>query len=217
MSKNIVTTTPDAAGTEWPVPNRALAQQDRTLRSSKPSVYYQLKEIPILRQPSESLSNPSVRSSQDEILHDSEPDNLVLEDNVFLPQDLEPDLQLLVPPITPNMAEERTLLPDPFAGKPNEDAAEFWRRLETYLEYKRSDEGDKLRLAMAMFVLTARDWLENLPHTQKDTYMHLKTAFAEKFIQPAILKWQSANDIFTKQQMPTETVDVFSTMCKVSV
>jgi len=115
MSKNIVTTTPDTAGTEWPVPNRALAQQDRTLRSSKPSVYYQLKEAPILRQPSESLSNPSVRSSQ-EILHDPEliePDNLVLDDYVFFPQQVEPDLQLLVPLNRPSMAEERTLLPDP--------------------------------------------------------------------------------------------------------
>jgi len=213
MSKNIFTMTPDAAGTEWPVPNRALAQQDRTLRSSKPSVYYQLKETPILRQPSERLSNPSVRSSQDEILHDPEliePDNLVLDDYVFLPQQVEPDLQLLVPLNRPSMAEERTLLPDPFAGTPKEDAAEFWRRLETYLEYKRSDEGDKLRLAMAMFVLTARDWLENLPQDRKDTYMHVKTAFAEKFIKPAILKWQSANDIFTKQQMPTETVDEYA-------
>jgi len=128
MSKNIATTTPDAAGTEWPVPNRALAQQDRTLRSSKPSVYNQLKETPILRQPSESLSNPSVRSSQDESLHDPQliaPDNLVLEDNVFFPQVVEPDLELLVPPITPNMAEERIPLPDPFAGSPKEDAAEL--------------------------------------------------------------------------------------------
>ena len=168
MSKNIATTTPDAAGTEWLVPNRALAQQDRTLRSSKPSVYYQLKETPIWRQPSESLSNPSVRSSQDEILHDPEliePDNLVLDDYVFLPQQVEPDLQLLVPLNRPSMAEERTLLPDPFAGTPKEDAAEFWRRLETYLEYKRSDEGDKLSLAMAMFLLTARDWLETVSYT----------------------------------------------------
>jgi len=218
MSKKIVTTTPDVAGTEWSVPNRALARQDRTLRSSKPSVHYQLSEAPILRQPSESLSNPSVRSSQEEILHEPEllePDNLVLEDdNVFFPQVVEPDLQLLVPPIRPNMAEERTLLPDPFSGAPKKDAAEFWRRLETYLEYKRSDNGDKLRLATAMFVLTARDWFESLSEERKGTFAHLKAAFAEKFIQPAILKWQSANDIFTKQQMQSETVDEYANRIK---
>jgi len=126
MSKNIVTTTQDEAGTEWPVPNKTLARQYRTLRSSKPSVYYQLTEAPILRQFSESLSNSSVRSSQEEILHEPqliEPNNLVLEG--------EPDLQLLVLPIKPDMAEERTLLPDPFAATPKEDAAEFWRRLKT--------------------------------------------------------------------------------------
>jgi len=85
-------------GTEWPVQNRSLTRQDRALRSTKPSVHYQLSEAPILRQPSESLTNPSVRSSQEEILHEPEllePDNLVLEDdNVFLSQVAEPNSQI---------------------------------------------------------------------------------------------------------------------------
>jgi len=171
-----------------------------------------------LRQPSESLSNPSVRSSHEEILHDPEllePDHLVLEDdNVFLPQVVEPNLKLIAPQFRSSMAEKRALLPDPFAGIPKEDGAEFLRRLETYLEYKRSDEGDKLRLAMAMFVFTARDWFENLPQERTDTFMHHKAAFAEKFIQPAILIWQSANDIFTKQQLQTETVDEYANIIR---
>jgi len=78
MSKQIVTTTPDVAGTEWPVPNTALTRQDKTLRSAQPLVHYQLAETPILRHPSEGLSNPSVRSFQEEILHKPElpqPDN----------------------------------------------------------------------------------------------------------------------------------------------
>jgi len=65
MSKKIVTTTPDVAGTEWPIPNVALTRQDRTLRSSKPSVHYQLAETPILR-------NPDVRPSREEILQEPE-------------------------------------------------------------------------------------------------------------------------------------------------
>jgi len=209
MSKQIVTTTPDVAGTEWPVPNIALKRQDRTLRSSKPTVHCQLAETPIER-------NPSVGSSQEEFLHEQlpQPDNLVLENDVFFPHIEEPDLQLLVPQFRFNMAKDRTLLPEPFSGTPKEDATEFWRRLETYLEYKESDNCAKLRLATAMLVLTARDWLENLPEQSKDTFAHLKTAFAEKFIQPAILKWQSANDIFTKQQMHSETVDEYATRIK---
>jgi len=85
------------------------------------------------------------------------------------------------------MAEDRTLLPEPFSGSPKEDATEFWRRLETYLEYKGNDNSDKLRLATAMLDLTAMDWLENLPEERKDSFAHLKSAFAEKFIQSAIL------------------------------
>ena len=107
------------------------------------------------------------------------------DDNVFFPREVEPDLQLLVPPIRPNMAEGRILFPDPFSGSSKEDAAEFWRRLETSMEYKHSDDGDKLRLATAMFVITARDWFESLPEGRKDTFAHLKAAFDEKFIQPA--------------------------------
>ena len=176
MSKQIVTATSDVAGTEWPIPNVALTQKDRALRRSKPSVHYQLTETPTLR-------NPDVRPSREEILQEPElpqADNLVPQnDNVFFPQVEGPDLQLLVPPFRFNMAEDRTLLPEPFSGAPKEDATEFWRRLETYLEYKGSDNGDKLRLATAMLVLTARDCLENLPEERKDTFAHLKSAFAK--------------------------------------
>jgi len=134
--------------------------------------------------------------------------------NVFHPQVQEPDLQLLVPQFRFNMAEDRTLLPEPFSGSPKEDATEFWRRSETYLLYKESNNGDKLRLAKAMLILTARDWLENLPEERKDSFAHLKLAFAEKFIQPAILKWQSTNDTFTKQQMHSESVDEYANRIK---
>ena len=37
-------------------------------------------------------------------------------------------------------AEDRILLPDPFRGRTGDDAEEFWRRLETYLTFKGSQE-----------------------------------------------------------------------------
>jgi len=88
-----------------------------------------------------------------------------------------------------------------------EDATEFLRRIETYLKYKGSDNGDKLRLATAMLVSTARDWLENLPKERKNSFAHLKLAFTEKFIQPA-------NDIFKKQQLHSESVDEYANRIK---
>ena len=46
-----------------------------------------------------------------------------------------------------NMAEERTLLPSPFTAAPDEDASEFWRRLQNYCTYKSHDDANKLRPA----------------------------------------------------------------------
>jgi len=98
-----------------PIPNVTVTQQDSALPSSKPPVHYQLAETPILR-------NPDARPFREEILQETEPpqaDNLVPEnDIVFFPQIEEPDLQFLVPPFRFNMAEDRTLLPEPFSGSP---------------------------------------------------------------------------------------------------
>ena len=67
------------------------------------------------------------------------------EDEVFVPPPqpfIAPDLDPVVPiPVAvaddeAAMAEERTLLPSQFGGGPDEDAAEFWRRLDNYVAYK---------------------------------------------------------------------------------
>jgi len=56
------------------------------------------------------------------------------------------------------MAEDRVLLPSLFRGTPDEDPAEFWRRLEVYMAYKNIGPSDQLRLVKAMFVENAQDW-----------------------------------------------------------
>ena len=110
-------------------------------------------------------------------------DNLVPEDdNVFHPQIQVPNLQFPGPQLRLNMIEDQTLLRDPFSGSSKEDETEFWRRLETYLEYKESDNNDKLRLAKAMLILTARGWLKNLQEECRGSFSHHQLAFAEKFI-----------------------------------
>ena len=108
------------------------------------------------------------------------------------------------------MAEERTLLPPPFSGAPESDASEFWRRLTTYITYKGSNEADRLRLAKAMFTESACDWLESLPDEQKDSFDSLRDAFKERYIQPAILRFRSARDIFGKKQSCDESVDAYA-------
>jgi len=61
-----------------------------------------------------------------------------------------------------------------------------------------------------MFVQVACDWLDSLEDGKKDTYDHLKEAFAERFIQPSILRFKSAKEIFGKKQGADETVDIYA-------
>jgi len=56
-----------------------------------------------------------------------------------------------------HMAEERTLLPEPFRGAPDQNASEFWRRLTTYMTYRELDPAGQLKLTKAMMVDTAAD------------------------------------------------------------
>jgi len=58
------------------------------------------------------------------------------------------------------MAEERTLLPKQFGGGPDEDHAEFWRRLDNYVAYKNLAADASITLAKAMFEQSACDWLD---------------------------------------------------------
>ena len=53
------------------------------------------------------------------------------------------------------------------------------------------------------------DWLDGLQDAKKDTLEHLKEAFTERFIQPSILRFKSAREIFGKKQEINETVDIY--------
>ena len=68
------------------------------------------------------------------------------------------------------MAEDRTLLPTPFGATPEEDPAEFLRRLETYMDFKNHNEESRIRLAKAMIVSAYADWLQALP-AKKEIYL----------------------------------------------
>ena len=212
----------------------------RTLRSAKPDIHYHLtspvSEPPILTQPisaernlqTPSSEQPSAPTPEEEeepptlgeplqINFDAEEEPPVLEAEIIIDLDLNQNNQQdqdqdEIEDVNVNMAEERTLIPNPFRGAPDEDASEFWRRLDNYLEFKgvaEQDNAARLRLAKPMFVETACDWFENLDATKKDTYAHLKEAFSERYIQPSILRFRSAKEIFDKKQTAEESVDMY--------
>jgi len=102
------------------------------------------------------------------------------------------------------MAEERTLLPNQFGGGPDEDPAEFRRRLDNYVAYKNLAADASIRLAKAIC-----DWLDGLEDAKKDTLEHLKEAFTERFIQPSILRFKRVRERFSGKQGTDETVDIY--------
>jgi len=119
--------------------------------------------------------------------------------------------QIAAPIINIRMAEEKALLPAPFSGYTEEDPSEFWRRLTTYLGFKGVDDNaEKLKLAKALLVQDAADWLEGLDPAQKGTFDQLKDAFEKHYIKPTALRFRSASEMFKKRQAPNETVDAYA-------
>ena len=107
------------------------------------------------------------------------------------------------------MAEERALLPEAYRGTSDENAAEFWRRLKNYSAFKGHTAGQQLKLAKAMLVEMACDWLENLEDGKKDTFQNLEAAFEEKYVKPSIVRYSSAREIFGRKQGSEESVEEY--------
>jgi len=109
------------------------------------------------------------------------------------------------------MAEERTLMPNLFTGKVEDDADEWIRHLDRYNAYRANNEEKSLALFKVLMNGPAAVWLESLPNTATDTMEHMKEAFKQRFQSPQVLKFKSAKEIFSRRQGPTESVDEFYT------
>ena len=109
------------------------------------------------------------------------------------------------------MADERTLMPNLFTGKVEDDADEWIRHLDRYNAYRANNEDKSLALFKVLMNGPAAVWLESLPNTATDTMEHLKEAFKQRFQSPEVLKFRSAKEIFSRRQGPNESVDEFYT------
>jgi len=90
-----------------------------------------------------------------------------------------------------------------FSGRADEDATEFWRRFQNYLEFKPIvADVDKLRLIKAMYIDQAADWAEKLEPNERATFNAFKQAFESRWVKPALLKF--------RKQMPDESVDSYA-------
>ena len=109
------------------------------------------------------------------------------------------------------MANERTLMPNFFTGKAEDDADEWIRHLDRYNAYRANNEEKSLALFKVLMNGPAAVWLESLPNAATDTMEHLKEAFKQRFQSPEVLKFKSAKEIFSRRQGPKESVNEFYT------
>ena len=71
-------------------------------------------------------------------------------------------------------------------------------------------DADKLRLIKAMCIDQAADWTKKLEPNERATFNAFKQAFASRWVKPALLKFRSAREMFTKKQMLDESVDNYA-------
>jgi len=79
------------------------------------------------------------------------------------------------------LSEEGTFFPASFSGRADEDATEFWRQFQNYLEFKPIiADVNKLRLIKAMCIDQANDWADKLEPFERATFDVLKQAYEMK-------------------------------------
>ena len=107
---------------------------------------------------------------------------------------------------------EASVKPPVFSGKPDEDADSFIKAFDRYIKYREiTDNGKKLNLFAVLLKDNAADWYDALSDESKDTFTHLSKAFEARYQSPDTLKYKCANDLFTKKQADTESVDEYIT------
>ena len=107
---------------------------------------------------------------------------------------------------------EGSVKPPVFSGKPDEDADSYIKAFDRYIKYREiTDDGKKLNLFAVLLKANAADWYDALSDASKDTFEHLNAAFAARYQSPDTIKYKCANELFTKKQAETESVDEYIT------
>jgi len=108
------------------------------------------------------------------------------------------------------MAEDKSVIPPSFTGKPGEDGDVWLRHFRNYCAYK--EYGDPKSLALLKVLLTgnAALWLDTSPQTTLTDLGRLTEAFKERYEIPELMKFKSAKKIFSRRQQIGESVDDYA-------
>jgi Retrotransposon gag protein len=113
------------------------------------------------------------------------------------------------------MAKAAGIKAPTFSGRADEDADGFITAFERYVKYRDITEAaKKLNLFVVLLHNSAAQWLDSLPDSSKDTFEHLSAVFAERYRLTESIKFKCANDLFSRKQLPDESVDDYVTQMR---
>jgi len=113
------------------------------------------------------------------------------------------------------MAKSTGIKAPTFSGRAVEDADGFIKAFDRYAKYRDITDNDKkLNLFVILLHNAAASWLDSLPDSSKDTYDHLLAVFAIRYSLTESLKFKCANDLFSRKQLPDESVDNYVTQMR---
>ena len=121
--------------------------------------------------------------------------------------DADGDDDIFIDEFTEDMAEERTVVPVAFSGKPDEDGDVWLRHFLNYCRYKDYTDAKSLALIKVLLAGNAAVWLDSLPNATLTDFNALQQAFNERYKTPEIIKFRSAKEIFSRRQQPNESCD----------
>ena len=101
------------------------------------------------------------------------------------------------------------LAPDPFYGRPNEDARLWLACFEQFASVKGWSEATRHGSFPLFLKERARQWYEDLPSSDKRSSQAMREAFLKRYTPHPSMKWVNLRLFHERRQLPTEPVEDF--------
>jgi len=105
------------------------------------------------------------------------------------------------------MSEDRSVVPTTFAGRAGDDPENWLRHFDNYCRYKQYNDDKSLALLRVLLTGNAGIWLDSLPTATANSLALLKQNFNDRYRTPDIIRFKSAQLIFSRKQGTDESCD----------
>jgi hypothetical protein len=113
-----------------------------------------------------------------------------------------------------NEMAEAAFGPTVFTGSCEQDPEAWHNSLLDYIEFKAIPDDKRLSFFKLRLADGAKDWLNALPATQKDTFDNLTAAFLARFKPKDLEKYRFAKELLNLRQTTDQSVDQFITILR---